>query len=348
MALRSTATRKAASAPLARPILPDLSPAPPPAAPPCTNPTPATSKINYVHIVGMYLGATGANSKVVDLTSIGHSIIESNNLALGTGGTSYGIFGDTSTGGFDGTNTLIRHNNIGLNSTGDTCVSLAGVYNAIVIEQNVCTLAPASSFGYVFKKDSSGNYPDNDEIYGNDCETSSTAFGQVCYNIIGALSITFGPNNRCEKVYNCLQFPSDGSANGIHVLDPYLSLSNTTQIHAQRALHRHDRDRQQRAQLAALDALRHERSRRRQSHRQFRIRRLAEFHVALLLGRRFRHEHQSGRQRNLSARNQRGRESRNRYVHAGNLRTCASATAPPPASASTPPACRWIRRASTR
>jgi len=193
-------------------------------------PNAATSKINYVHIVGMYLSATGANSKVVDLTSIGHSIVESNNLALGTGGTSYGVFGDTSTGGFDGTNTLIRHNNIGLNSTGDTCVSLAGVYNAIVIEQNVCTLAPASSFGYVFKKDSSGNYPDNDEIYGNDCESSSVAFGQVCYNIVGALSITFGPNNRCEKVYNCLQFPSDGSANGIHVLDPYLSISNTNQV----------------------------------------------------------------------------------------------------------------------
>ena len=133
-------------------------------------------------------------------------------------------------GGFDGTNTLIRHNNIGLNSTGDTCVSLAGVFNAIVIEQNVCTLAPASSFGYVFKKDSSGNYPDNDEIYGNDCESSSVAFEQVCYDIIGALSITFGPNNRCEKVYNCLQFPSDGSANGIHVLDPYLSISNTNQV----------------------------------------------------------------------------------------------------------------------
>jgi hypothetical protein len=193
-------------------------------------PNAATSKINYVHIVGMYLGATGANSKVVDLTSIGHSIIESNNLALGTGGTSYGIFGDTSTGGFDGTNTLIRHNNIGLNSAGDACVSLAGVYNAVVIEQNVCTLAPASSLGYVFKKDSSGNYPDNDEIYGNDCESSSVAFGQVCYDIVGALSITFGPNNRCEKVYNCLEFPSDGSANGIHILDPYLSISNTAQV----------------------------------------------------------------------------------------------------------------------
>ncbi|MGA8142922.1 MAG: glycosyl hydrolase family 28-related protein [Candidatus Acidiferrales bacterium] len=193
-------------------------------------PNAATSKINYVHIVGMYLEATGANSKVVDLTSIGHSIVESNNLALGFGGTSYGIFGDTSTGNFDGTNTLIRHNNIGLNSTGDTCVSLAGVYNAIVIEQNVCTLAPASSFGYVFKKDSNGNYPDNDEIYGNDCEAPSAAFGQVCYNIIGALSITFGPNNRCEKAYNCLQFPSDGSANGIHILDPYLSISNTNQV----------------------------------------------------------------------------------------------------------------------
>ena len=193
-------------------------------------PSPATSKINYVHIVGMYLGATGANSKVVDLTSIGHSIIESNNLALGTGGTSYGIFGDTSTGGFDGTNTLIRHNNIGLNSTGDTCVSLAGVYNAVVIEQNVCTLAPASSLGYVFKKDCSGNYPNNDEIYGNDCEASSAAFGQVCYDVVGALSITFGPNNRCEKVYNCLEFPSNGSANGIHVIDPYLSISNTAQL----------------------------------------------------------------------------------------------------------------------
>ena len=193
-------------------------------------PSPATSKINYVHVVGMYLGATGANSKVVDLTSIGHSIIESNNLALGTGGTSYGIFGDTSTGGFDGTNTLIRHNNIGLNSTGDTCVSLAGVYNAVVIEQNVCTLAPAASLGYVFKKDSSGNYPNNDEIYGNDCEASSAAFGQVCYDVVGALSITFGPNNRCEKVYNCLEFPSDGSANGIHILDPYLSISNTAQV----------------------------------------------------------------------------------------------------------------------
>jgi len=193
-------------------------------------PSPGSSKINYVHIVGMYLGATGANSKVIDLTSIGHSIVESNNLALGTGGTSYGIFGDTSTGGFDGTNTLIRHNNIGLNSTGDACVSLAGVYNAVVIEQNVCTLAPTSSLGYVFKKDSSGNYPDNDEIYGNDCEASSAAFGQVCYDIVGALSITFGPNNRCEKVYNCLEFPSDGSANGIHILDPYLSISNTAQV----------------------------------------------------------------------------------------------------------------------
>ena len=194
------------------------------------NPNPATSKMNYVHIIGMYLGATGANSKVVDLTSIGHSIIESNNLALGTGGTSYGIFGDTSTGGFDSTNTLIHHNNIGLNSTGDTCLRLAGVYNAVVIEQNICTLAPASSLGYVFKKDSSGNYPNNDEIYGNDCEASSAAFGQVCYDVIGAHSVTFGPNNRCENVYNCFEFPADGSAIGIHVIDPYISVSNTAQL----------------------------------------------------------------------------------------------------------------------
>jgi hypothetical protein len=83
-------------------------------------------------------------------------------------------------------------------------VSLAGVYNAVAIEQNVCTLAPAASLGYVFKKDSSGNYPDNDEIYGNDCETSSTAFGQVCYDIIGALSITVRAQQSLRK---SLQLP---------------------------------------------------------------------------------------------------------------------------------------------
>ena len=193
-------------------------------------PNQASSKINFVHIVGMYLQASGASSKVIDLTSIGHSVVESNNLALGSGGNSYGIFGDSSTGDFDSTNTLIRHNNVGLNSTGDTCFSFAGIYNAMVVEQNVCTLAPAASYGYVLKKDSNGNYPDNDEIYGNDCESSSQAFGQICYNIVGALSITLGPNNRCENVYNCLQFPTDGSANGIHVVDPYLSLSNANQV----------------------------------------------------------------------------------------------------------------------
>jgi hypothetical protein len=193
-------------------------------------PNQGSSKINYVHIVGMYLQANGANSKVIDVTSIGHSVIESNNLALGSGGNSFGVFGDTSTGGFDATNTLIRHNNVGLNSTGDTCFSFAGVYNAMVIEQNVCTLAPGASSGYVIKKDSNGNYPNNDLIYGNDCESSSAAFGQICFNIVGALSVTIGPNNRCEKVYNCLQFPIDGSANGIHVIDPYLSLSNTNQV----------------------------------------------------------------------------------------------------------------------
>jgi len=193
-------------------------------------PNQSSSKINFVHIVGMYLQANGANSKVIDLTSVGHSVVESNNLALGIGGNSYGIFGDSSTGDFDSTNTLIRHNNIGLNSTGDTCFSFAGIYNAMVVEQNVCTLAPAASYGYVLKKDSNGNYPDNDEIYGNDCESSSQAFGQICYNIIGALSVTLGPNNRCENVYNCVQFPTDGSANGIHLLDPYLSLSNANQV----------------------------------------------------------------------------------------------------------------------
>ena len=194
------------------------------------NPNQATSKINYVHIEGMALTATGANSKVIDMTSIGHSDIENNNITLGTGGNSYGIYGNTSVGVFDGTNTLFKHNNMNPQSAGDTCFYLAGIYNAIVLEQNACILPPASSTGYVLAKDTNGNYPNNDEIYGNDCESSSAAFGQICYDIIGATSVTFGPNNRCEDIYNCIQFPSDGSAIGIHLLDPYLSITNTTQI----------------------------------------------------------------------------------------------------------------------
>ena len=194
------------------------------------NPNQATSKINFVHIEGMALTATGASSKVIDMTSIGHSDIENNNITLGTGGTSYGIYGNTSVGDLDGTNTLFKHNNMNPQSSGDTCFYLAGIYNAIVLEQNACILPPASSTGYVLAKDSNGNYPNNDEIYGNDCESSSAAFGQICYNIIGATSVTFGPNNRCEDIYNCIQFPSDGSAIGIHLLDPYLSITNTTQI----------------------------------------------------------------------------------------------------------------------
>ena len=194
------------------------------------NPNQATSKINFVHIEGMALFATGANSKVIDMTSIGHSDIENNNITLGTGGNSYGIYGNTSVGVFDGTNTLFKHNNMNPQSAGDTCFYLAGIYNAIVLEQNACILPPAASTGYVFAKDTNGNYPNNDEVYGNDCESSSAAFGQICYNIVGVTSVTFGPNNRCEDVYNCIQFPSDGSAIGIHLLDPYLSITNTTQI----------------------------------------------------------------------------------------------------------------------
>jgi len=194
------------------------------------NPNQATSKINFVHIEGMALNANGANSKVIDMTSIGHSDIENNNITLGTGGNSYGIYGNTSVGDFDGTNTLFKHNNMNPQSSGDTCFYLAGIYNAIVLEQNACILPPTSSTGYVLAKDSNGNYPNNDEIYGNDCESSSAASGQICYNVIGATSVTFGPNNRCEDVYYCAQFPSDGSAIGIHLLDPYLSITNHTQI----------------------------------------------------------------------------------------------------------------------
>jgi Pectate lyase superfamily protein len=194
------------------------------------NPNQATAKINFVHIEGMYLQANGANSKVIDMTSIGHSDIENNNLQLGTGGNSFGVFGSSSIGGFDGSNTIFKHNNFQPETAGDTCLSLAGTFNAVVLEQNACVLPPGASTGFTFAKDSSGNYPNNDEVYGNDCETSSQAFNQVCFNIVGVTSITFGPNNRCENVFNCYQFPSDGSAVGIHVLDPYLSITNNTQI----------------------------------------------------------------------------------------------------------------------
>ncbi len=194
------------------------------------NPAQATAKVNFVHIEGMYLQANGANSKVIDMTSIGHSDIENNNLQLGTGGNSFGVFGSSSIGGFDGSNTIFKHNNFQPETAGDTCFSLAGTFNAVVLEQNACVLPPGASTGFTFAKDSSGNYPNNDEIYGNDCETASQAFNQICFNIVGVTSITFGPNNRCENVYNCYQFPSDGSATGIHVLDPYLSITNNTQI----------------------------------------------------------------------------------------------------------------------
>jgi len=191
------------------------------------NPNAATRNVDWVHITGMNLEATGASSTVLNLTSVGHSDIENNRFVLGTGGGSYGIFGDTSTGGFDSTNTLIKHNEFDPQFQNDRCLHLAGIFNVIEMEQNTCIL-PASNTGTVcfeIAKDSSGNYPNNDEFYGNDCEGSTTSFGQIGYNIINADSVTIGPNNRCENVYNCFQFPTDGSAVGIHILDPYISVS---------------------------------------------------------------------------------------------------------------------------
>ncbi len=193
------------------------------------NPNAATRNVDWIHITGMNLEATGSGSKVIDLTSVGHADVESNRLIMGTGGSSYGIFGDTSTGGFDSTNTLIKHNEFDPQYQNDRCLHLAGVFNVIELEQNTCIL-PASNTGTVcfeLAKDSGGNYPNNDEFYGNDCEASSTSFGQIGYNIINADSVTIGPNNRCENVYSCFQFPTDGSAVGIHILDPYISVSAT-------------------------------------------------------------------------------------------------------------------------
>ena len=197
------------------------------------NPNAATRNVDWVHIAGMYLKATGATSTVLNLTSVGHADIENNRFAMGTGG-SYGIFGDTSTGGFDSTNTLLKHNEFDPQFQNDRCLHLAGVFNVVEIEQNTCIL-PAANTGTVcfeLAKDTSGDYPNNDEFYGNDCEGSTTSFGQIGYNIINADSVTIGPNNRCENVYNCFQFPVDGSAVGIHILDPYISVSANSVVKA--------------------------------------------------------------------------------------------------------------------
>lgn len=198
------------------------------------NPNAATGNIEWNNIEKMSLIATGAGSKVIDLTSIGHAHIEDNRIILGSGGGSYGIFGDTSNGNHDSTNNLIKHNEINNQQQNDICLYEAGIFNINQLEINVCYLAAQSTGqgGYVFAKDSNGNYPNNVQLYGNDCEQggATSSFGVICYDVRQAQDITIGPNNRCEHVYNCFRFPSDGSAVGIHVIDPYLSLSNNTQI----------------------------------------------------------------------------------------------------------------------
>ncbi len=196
------------------------------------NPNAATRNVDWIHIQGMYLQADGANSTVVNLTSVGHADLENNRFVLGTGGSSYGIYGNTSTGEQDSTNSLIKHNEFDPQSQNDTCLYLAGVFNSIVIEQNSCYLPAENTgtIGFALAKDTSGNYPNNDEFYGNDCEAASASFGQICFNMINAQSTVIGPNNRCENVYNCFQFPSDGSAVGIHLLDPYISISSNTSV----------------------------------------------------------------------------------------------------------------------
>jgi Pectate lyase superfamily protein len=203
--------------------------------PGCTvadNPNAATRNVDWVHVQNMYLQADGANSTVINLTSIGHADLENNRIVLGTGGSSYGIYGNTSTGDQDSTNSLIKHNEFDPQSQNDTCLYLAGVFNSIVMEQNSCYLPAQNTgtIGFALAKDNNGNYPNNDEFYGNDCEAASTSFGQICFNILNAQSTVIGPNNRCENVYNCFQFPSDGSAVGIHLLDPYISISSNTSV----------------------------------------------------------------------------------------------------------------------
>lgn len=197
------------------------------------NPNAANANVNWVHIEKMALIATGAGSKVIDLTSVGHSRIQDNYLTVGTGGGSYAIYGDTSTGDKDSTNDIIQHNWISLESQNDVCVRLAGIFNINVIEINACYMAAQNTGqeGFIYAKDSNGNYPNNSLLYGNDVEQggSGTSFGTIGYDIQGAQDITVS-NNRCEKIYGCYKFPSDGSAVGIHFIDNYLSTSNQIQV----------------------------------------------------------------------------------------------------------------------
>lgn len=196
------------------------------------NPNAATANIDWIHVDKMYLQASGAGSKVLNLSSVGHADIENNRFVLGTGGGSYGIYGNTSAGNEDSTNSLVKHNEFDAESQNDTCVYLAGVFNSVKVEQNSCYLPAENTgtIGFALAKDSNGNYPDNDEFDANDCEAATTSFGQICFNLIGAQNVQIGPTNRCENVYNCIQFPADGSAVGNHMIDPYLSLSVNTMV----------------------------------------------------------------------------------------------------------------------
>jgi hypothetical protein len=197
------------------------------------NPTSASVNVDWTQINHMALFATGSGSVVINLTSVGHSRIQDNQLTVGTGGSSYGIFGDTSSGELDSTNDIIQHNEINLESSNDKCVRLAGIFNINVLEINSCYMAAANTGqeGFIYAKDSGGNYPNNSLVYGNDAEQggSGTSFGTIGYDIQGATSITVS-NNRCEKIYACFKPPADGSAIGIHLIDPYLSISNQIQL----------------------------------------------------------------------------------------------------------------------
>ncbi len=197
------------------------------------NPNASTANVDWVHIEKMALFANGASSKVIDLTSVGHARIEDNQLTLGTGGGSYGIYGDTSIGDKDSTNDIIQHNQINNESANDVCLRLAGIFNINVVEINSCYMnaADTGQEGFIYAKDSNGNYPNNSLLYGNDAEQggSGVSFGTIGYDIQGAQDITIS-NNRCEKIYACFKFPADGSAVGIHWIDNYLSISNEIQV----------------------------------------------------------------------------------------------------------------------
>ena len=96
-----------------------------PDAPTVKNPNAATRNVDWVHIIGMYLQANGASSKVLNLTSVGHADIENNRFVMGTGGGATEFSATRPPADFDSTNTLIKHNEFDPESSERPCACVS-------------------------------------------------------------------------------------------------------------------------------------------------------------------------------------------------------------------------------